>query len=211
MLRFTKKPDEVLTEIISNALEIAIGHIDLDIKFNNEDGLTFVYFDEKFVNSFGGARDGIPIILNELKKLMQAHLSSDVYMPTDIHFKMLDRVLRTYCDLYNDEFHVSAEDAIKCSGEIIQRLSFDEIQDLFFWDMDYDLDEKTAQALFNNKQLREYLDLSISIQALNTVLGIPVDFSDLKLEKWVEPNWSESEDYSDFWLGRDEDMECELE
>lgn len=205
MIRFANKPDKVFNEIITNALEIAIDQIEDDVGLNEKDGFTFLYFDELFINSFGGVHDGIPIILNELKKIEKAHLSIDIYMPTDIHFKMLDRILQNYCDLYNDEFHLHEKCEIKCNGKILQTLSYDDILDFFFWDTDYDLDEETALALLRNKQLREQIDSSISIQALNTASGKPIDFSDLKMEKWGDPDWTDLGDYSDFWLDKNKD------
>ncbi|MFW5785522.1 MAG: hypothetical protein ACOCW1_04985 [Chitinispirillaceae bacterium] len=209
MLRFANKPDEVFTQMISDALDLVIDQIGLDIELKEENGFALIYFGEKLVNSFGGARDGVPIILNELKKLRQAHHSDDIYMPGDLHFKLLDRILRTYCELYNDEFHRNEECVLKCNGENIQKLSYDDIFGIFFWDKDFDFNEETASALLNNSQLRNCIDSSISIQALNTSLGIPVDYSDLKLEKWEgEPEWSDTEDFSDFWLDREEDLEC---
>jgi len=209
MLRFASKPDKVFTEIISNALSLAIYHFENDIETNNSNGFAFIYFDEKFVNSFGGVKDGIPIILNEIKKIKQAHNSSEIYMPTDIHFKMLDRILLTYCALYTEELHRHEKFTIKCNGEILKKLAYDEILDFFFWDTDYDLDETIASALLFNKQLREQVDPSISIQALNTASGKPVDFSDLKMEKWdePEPDWTDLVDYSDLWLNKDIDEE----
>lgn len=208
MLGFADKPDEIFTRIITDGLDLVIDQIGMDIEFKEKDGFAFTYFGQKLVNSFGGAHDGVPLILNELKKLRQAHLSSDIYMPSDLHFKLLDRILRTYCDLYNDGFYRDEECALKCKGEVIQKLLYNDIFGIFFWDKDFDFNEETASALFHNKQLRDCIDSSISIQALNTSLGIPVDFSDLKLERLEEePQWSDPEDYSDFWLGREEDLE----
>lgn len=204
MLRFANKPDNVFTEIISDALDMAIDQIEEDIELEEEDGFVFLYFDEKFIESFGGIHDGIPIILNELRKIQKAHVSKDVYMPTDIHFKMLDRILRNYCDLYNDVLSQEEDSILKCNGKKIQTLSFGAILDFFFWDTDYDLDERTASALFEDKLLREQIS-SVSIQAVNTALGKPVDFSDIVLEKWGEPDWSDSDDYETYWLDSDDD------
>lgn len=204
MLRFATKPDNVFNEILNNALEMVIDQIENDIEADDEDGFIFLYFEEEFVKSFGGVHDGIPIILNELKKIEKAHHSNDIYIPTDIHFKMLDRILDTYCDLYNDEFHLHEESTVKCNGETLHALSYDAIIDTFFWDRDYDFDALTASGLLQDKQLRERFDSTLSIQALNTAIGIPVDFSDLKMEKWEGEDWSDNFDYSEFWLNEND-------
>lgn len=110
-------------------------------------------------------------------------------MPTDIHFKMIDGILRNFCDLYNEDLHLT-KFAIKFNGEILHKLSSEDIINFFFWDLDYDFDEVTASALLCNKQLREQVDPTISIQALNAASGNPFDFSDLKMEKWEKPDWT---------------------
>ncbi len=203
MLRFENKPDEVFTQIVTDSLDMAIDMIEHAIELKEEERFVYFYFEEPFVKSFGGVNDGTKMILNELRKLKRAHVSDDIYMPTDIHFKILDRLLWNYCDLYNEELRFSDDSALQCNGETIQTLTHYRILDYFFWDTDYDFDEKTACFLLENKFVRE--QVGSSIQALNTAVGKLVDFSDLKLEKTDRFSWDDSDegDYSGLWLDQE--------
>ena len=214
MLRFQNRPDKGFTWVLTSALEEAIGYLkeDIDERFIN---FTQLYFDRKILKSFGGGIGGIKIIRNELEKLLKAHQSKDVYMPTDRHFQLLDRILSHFCGCYGDTVDGILNEpdpktrkeysslVLKHKRKPVLALDFDTIFEQFFWDNDYDLPPELAQALNqgSGKLVQQVAD--ISGVALGASLGTAVDTSDLQLEKYEpDPEWLTKED-DDWWLHSD--------
>jgi hypothetical protein len=182
MLRFQKKPDKVLTEIVTLALEEAI-----DSTQQDDFGCVMHLWDEDIHRAFGTTA----FLGDALEKLLEAHKSPDVFMPTDWHFLLLDRILRSWCDCYNDmEDHKEA--SIKDpDGNIIEKIDTEALF-WFFWDDDYDFDPKTAVGL-RHSLVKDIADVSDT--AINASLRKPVDLGDLVLEKWdPDKAFSENDD-----------------
>ena len=97
MLRFARKPEEVMTNVVDRSLGMAIEEFESDVN----DGTNFASFSfgKETLGCFGGRKE---LVLYELKRLEVAHKSEKVYMPTDLHFKLLDRAISGFCDTYND-------------------------------------------------------------------------------------------------------------
>ncbi|MBN1982105.1 MAG: hypothetical protein JW795_11275 [Chitinivibrionales bacterium] len=207
MIRFANKPDEVFTEIITRSLKDAISEIALDLE-EESDELTSNYFSDDFISSFGGAPRGIKIIHNELNKIKAAHESKDLYMVTDVHFKMLYDVIKLFCDTYAETLAFCRENndnsySIICKGKEIESLDFEDICTAFFWDTDFNMSEEVSRYLFENKAARNFGDFGI--QSLNIALNMPVDFSDLQIEKSeADENWYRNEEYDYLWFSHEE-------
>jgi hypothetical protein len=214
MLRFQTNPGIVFSKIFENALTIAIDEVQLDIDDGDED-LNFAraYFEEEIIKAFGEGIQGVKLINNELKKLLKAHLEKDVlYMPSDWHFKILDRVLRVYCDCYTESVEEYLEDpkyaslVVRYKDKPITELNAGDLMDCFFWDSDYDFDPVTAMSMKSSEIGKAIADRNdVSIAAINASLCLPVDSSDLKLEKYhTEKDWL-SEDGDAFFDPPDPD------
>jgi hypothetical protein len=205
MLRFASKPDKVFTKIVERSLEEAIGRLKEDIE---EDFINFVdlYFEDEIVRSFGGGIGAVRLLKETLEKILQAHKEKDVvYMPTDLHFKLLDRVLQVFCDCYGDLIGEMGEKDLKVyqlkyKGKPIEQLDCGDLIDFFFWDTDYDFDPVVALELQKNKTFSQNMDTS-SV-AINASIGIAPDTEDLTLTKWDDGDpWEGENGESDLsWL-----------
>lgn len=150
------------------------------------------WIDEYTFKLFGSRID---IIQNEMRKLLTANNSSELFMPTDLHFRILDRVIDCYCDIYNDEAEIN-DNLIFVKDQAIEHLYIDSIRTMFFWDADYEL--------FNtpviSKDFTPTLNaLGVSRSGINIQQSMMADLSDFALEKYSDdPDWNELED--DFWF-----------
>lgn len=180
MLHFACTPDAVFSKFLTSALENAIQLIEKDIE--NDAPEEILFFEEQILRAFGGGIDGAKLLLRELKKLLQAHLSPKCYMPTDRHFQLLDRVISAHCDLYNDGLW---DPKLRYKRKRIQTLDFECILEFFFWDIDYDFSPEVAIRLMKLKRRSIPGDTlrTLSDSALAASAGLPVDGIDLILEE----------------------------
>ncbi len=198
MLRFATKPDEVFTELLDAALSFARDTLD-----NVGPDLNFHWLDENTWKLFG---QSTVILNNELVKLIEANKSCDLYQPTDYHFRLIDKVLEWYCDLYNDWIEEDLECAIYYKDTTIPHFNIYSIRSDFFWDMDFELFEVLGGNRSENAQ--EILSLmGVSNAGRNMQQGKSPDLREFTLQKCEpDPDWSTVEDYGDdFWFENQND------
>jgi hypothetical protein len=198
MLRFAIKPDAVFTELLDAAL--SVGRDTLDLVGPD---LGYHWLDENTWKLFGERTE---ILNTELIKLIEANKSTDLYMPTDYHFRLIDRILEWYCDIYNDEIQDSTDCAIYYKDTTIPHFNIDSIRSDFFWDMDFDLFEvlggdrsENAQAILNM--------MGVSKSGINMQQGKSPDLREFTLQKCEpDPDWRTVDYYGDdFWFGNQND------
>jgi len=180
MLRFAKKPDALFIKILDRVLGEIIFELSEDVLYTDND---FVgnYFSESDIELFGD----VETILNEVKRLQVAHKSSKLYMPTDYHFLILDRILYTFCQVYTDNVSILDENyPIKHNGESICELDFGDILETFFWDTDYNL------GLSIPKHLKDVL--GVNEETINLSNGKPADSNELLLKEYTFESQSEN-------------------
>jgi hypothetical protein len=84
-------------------------------------------------------------LLGELQKLLTAHRSAKLYMPTDYHFLILHEVLELQIISHNDL--VSAFDQPLAFGSVLLgHVDFDFVR-YYFWDEDFLLDPEVMASL----------------------------------------------------------------
>jgi len=181
MLRFASRPNQIFTRLLNDSLDMAMDHID-------KDEIDVHWLDSSTFKLFGSSVD---IIINELKKLRAAHISPELFMPTDLHFRLLDRIIEWFCIIYNDM--TETQDMVTGDGDLICKFNVDEIRSTFFWDCDYDfmaIDPVSEQAS------RLLQTMGVSPSAINIQKRNPADIIDLTLIKMEEdPDWSEPENF----------------
>ena len=179
MLRFASKPDQIFTRLINESLDMALDFID-------EEQIDEHWLDSWTFKLFGSRVD---IIIYEIKKLRAAHNRPELLMPTDLHFRLLDKILEWFCIIYNDT--TETQDLVTGDGHLIGKFNIDEIRSTFFWDCDYD----TLGITSISEQTSELFSIiGMSPSAINIQKGIPADLSDLTLVKMEEdPEWAEAE------------------
>jgi len=204
MLRFQCKPDKIFTEILARSLDIVIAQMDMDIEYGyNEEqgGFSDTFFETGIIRAFGGGLAGIKLIRHELKRLLAASESEKVYMPTDYHFKLLDRVINVWCDIYNDMLQdMEEEEILYYKGKAIKPKA-DFIINAFFWDIDYDYPQDVAYRLMQEDRTDPdsiRVRRNIFDSGINASLNLSPDTQDLLLEEWKpESDWLE--DYDPEW------------
>ncbi|MGA1824889.1 MAG: hypothetical protein ACMUIP_09505 [bacterium] len=141
MLRFTSTPDEAFQAILEAFLEVSIDML--------RDSL---HSDYGYENVFNGYLEQTRALftpqelLAELEKLLKAHRSSNLYMPTDYHFLLLYDVLSQHVDIHNDT--IQDEGGTKEYGAIrIGKIDFYALTDCYFWDLDFLLDPEVINKM----------------------------------------------------------------
>ncbi|HEX2957426.1 MAG TPA: hypothetical protein VHO70_11370 [Chitinispirillaceae bacterium] len=198
MLRFATRPDDVFTELLDAALSFARDTLD-----NIGPDLNFHWLDENTWKLFG---QSTVILNNELVKLIEANKSSELYQPTDYHFRLIDKVLDWYCDLYNDWIQDDTGCAIYYKDTTIPHFSIYSIRTDFFWDMDFDLFEVLGGDRSENAQAILQI-MGVSQSGMNMQQGKSPDLSEFTLKKCEpDPDWNTVEDYGDdFWFENQND------
>jgi hypothetical protein len=201
MLRFAIKPDEVFTELLDSSLSFARDTLD-----NLGPDLNFHWLDENTWKLFG---QSTVILNNELIKLIEANKSGDLYQPTDYHFRLIDKVLEWYCEIYNDLLQEGADCtdcAIYYKDTTIPHFSIDSIRSDFFWDMDFELFEILGGN--RSEYAQEILTMmGVSQSGRNMQQGRSPDLKEFTLQKCEpDPDWDTVDDYGeDFWFGNQND------
>lgn len=129
---FAQIPDEAFRTILEGALELAIDALRQSYEDGEDEQVLECYLDQ--TRSIF-TRDEL---LAELKKLLAAHQSPLLYMPTDYHFLILYDVLSQKIDIHNDTV---SDGVLSSNGPVlVGEIDFDWTIDLYFWDEDFLLD-----------------------------------------------------------------------
>jgi hypothetical protein len=187
MIRFATKPDSVFISLINDSC-------DLGMDMLKENGAEFdtYWLDEYTYKIFGSSVD---ILHKEIGKLHYANNSSDLLMPTDYHFRLLDRIIEWYCEIYNDTCKI--DDSYELINGI-KHFDIDTIRSTFFWDNDYDLIDTLVQTKYQKDILKI---LGVTPSGINIQQGKLADLGDFTFEKYQpDPDWEEIED--NFWISQ---------
>jgi len=138
MLKFKQKPDDVLTEVITRAINVVITELSQDVSmYDYKTEFVNEYFTKQDQMMLGGTKQ----LLYELKRIKMAHESKDVYMPSDLHFLILDRILSKWCTIYSSDVKIIMEDnydyPVMYKGKPVTHFDVNDIIDLFFWNNNY--------------------------------------------------------------------------
>jgi len=146
MLRWSSSPDQAFTALVDASLEFAIDMLGV-LRITEES-------DEELLSNFLEQTRALfsPRDLDaELTKLLAAHRSAKLSMPTDYHFLLLYDVLLQWIEHHNDT--VTAEGHPLELGElVIGKIDFDSVVDHFFWDDDFLLDPEMVDGLTSEQK-----------------------------------------------------------
>ena len=140
MLSWQFQPDEAFAAILDSSLSICIDQLGDQLAAT-------------IASTAGASLSGTRIwelfdpgqLLGELQKLLTAHRSVKLYMPTDYHFFILHEVLELQIIQHNDL--VSACDQPLAFGSVLLgHVDFDFIRD-YFWDEDFLFDSEVMASL----------------------------------------------------------------
>jgi hypothetical protein len=144
MLRWQFQPDEAFVAILDSSLRTCIDQLG-DYLSDHLAGTTaeveFAWLDgTRIWKLFNPSQ-----LLGELQKLLTAHRSAKLYMPSDYHFLILHEVLELQIRYHNDR--VSAYGQPLAFGSVLLgQVDFDFVRD-YFWDEDFLLDPEVMASL----------------------------------------------------------------
>ena len=165
MLRFATKPDHIFLIVLDQAIENVLGMLELDDD-PAEQQETFQGVMPRSAKLFDAAQ-----ATTQLAALKTASEASDLYQPTDYHWLLLYEAL----ELYGSEFN-ARPDGLLHAGYGIERLDFDALIDLFFWDTDF-LDEHLPLIPLEARQ-----QLDISPETFGLTAGMKPHPDELRLK-----------------------------
>lgn len=140
MLNWQLQPDEAFSAIVDSALSGAIEHLSETLAEGNGEADPLGLFSERVGAIFDGEQ-----LLAELRKLLLAHQSPKLYMPSDYHFLLLHDVLQHEIECHNDRVYETGR-AVACGDVPLLLIDFDFVRD-FFWDQDFLLEQQVMDRL----------------------------------------------------------------
>ena len=126
MLRFATKPDRIFVILLGQAIEETIGYLELDDDATDQQD-SLVNMMPRSAKLFDART-----VMTQLANLKTAFDQASLYQPTDYHWLLLYETLDAYCTVFNELPHGPLAEEYG-----IERLDFDALIDLFFWDTDF--------------------------------------------------------------------------
>ena len=144
MLRWQFQPDEAFAAILDSSLRICIDQLG-DYLSDHLAGTTaeveFVWLDgTRIWELFDPSQ-----LLGELQKLLTAHRSAKLYMPSDYHFLILHEVLKLQISSHNGRVSACGQ-PLSFGSVLLGQVDFDFVRD-YFWDEDFLLDPEVMASL----------------------------------------------------------------
>ena len=176
MLSWPFQPDEAFAAILESSLSICIDQ--LGDRLGNQLAATNAETD-------GACLAGTRIwelfdpsqLLGELQKLLTAHRSTKLYMPTDYHFLMLHEVLEVQISHHNNRVSVCGQ-PLAFGSVLLGHVDFDFVRD-YFWDEDFLLDPEVMASLSEENKAA----LGFNQETFALVLGLKPHPQELELQE----------------------------
>jgi hypothetical protein len=116
-------------------------------------------------------------LLDELQKLLTAHRSAKLYMPTDYHFLMLHEILEVQISHHNNRVSVCGQ-PLAFGSVLLGHVDFDFVRD-YFWDEDFLLDPEVMASLSEENKAA----LGFNQETFALVLGLKPHPQELELQE----------------------------
>jgi hypothetical protein len=191
MLRWAEKPKKSFRVFFSWMLETAINDLTEDLSEIKQNPKKAYKKLDLNSNLYYDITDMFTIkqLLDIVKSLKSAHESKKLFMPTDYHFLIIDRLLQVYQPYLVDMVHdyvITNEPFIKRNSNTLKYdVEMDYILGRYFWDDDYDLDPR----IINRPDIIASLDVSEeAVHACNRMRPQP---HEIELKEWVDTKVNE--------------------
>jgi hypothetical protein len=140
MLRWQFQPDEAFAAILDSSLSISIERLGDHLAGTIAEAEVVSLFGIRIWELFDAQQ-----LLTELQKLLMAHRSVKLYMPTDYHFLILHEVLQLQISRHNDR--VSSRGLPLAFGSVLLgHVDFDFVS-YYLWDEDFLFDPGVMSGL----------------------------------------------------------------
>lgn len=191
MLRWAEKPKKSFRVFFSWMLETAIDDLMEDLKEINRNPKKSHEKLDLNSNLYSDITEMFTVeqLLDIVKSLKVAHESKKLFMPTDYHFLIIDRLLQVYQPYLEDMVHdyiITDKPFIKRnSNKLKYNVEMDYIFGCYFWDDDYNLDPR----IINRPDIVAVMDVSEeAIHACNRMRPQP---HEIELKEWVDDKSNE--------------------
>lgn len=146
MLNWQFQPDAAFNAIVDSALAGAIDLLRAAMAQSHGEGhpeghgatVPLWLFSEQVTALFDGEE-----LLAELRKLLLAHRSPKLFMPSDVHFLLLHEVLNHEIECHNDRVFETGQ-PVACGDVQLLLIDVDFVRD-FFWDLDFLLEPEVME------------------------------------------------------------------
>ena len=129
MLHWKNAPDEIFHTLIHDTIEDTLGELAMALAMSDEDGA-----DSWQAMAPRSARlIPPPEAILTLKKLLECHVASVLYMPTEYHWLMLYERLEGFIGLLAEK----PDDYAVYKKFGVRRIDFNAVIDTYFWDTDF--------------------------------------------------------------------------
>ena len=180
MLNWQLQPDEAFNAIVDSAL---VGAIDLlseamaqghtERHGEGSGGADPLWMFSEQVTALFDAEQ----LLAELRKLLQAHRSPKLSMPSDVHFLLLYKVLQHQIEVHNDRVFATGQ-PVACGDVRLLLIDFAFVCD-FFWDLDFLLEPEVMERASEDVKQR----LGFSPETFGVVQGLKPHPQELELRE----------------------------
>jgi hypothetical protein len=140
MLRWQFQPDEAFAAILESSLSTSIEWLSDHLAGTIAEAEVFSLFGTQLWELFDTQQ-----LLTELQKLLVAHRSAKLYMPTDYHFLILHEVLQLQINHHNDQV-ASGGQPLAFGSVLLGHVDFDFVSG-HFWDEDFLFDPTMMSGL----------------------------------------------------------------
>lgn len=140
MLRWQFQPDEAFATILDSSLSISIERLSNHLAGTSAEAEVVSLFGTRIWEFFDAQQ-----LLAELQKLLMAHRSAKLHMPTDYHFLVLHEVLQLQISLHNDRV-ASSGLPLAFGSVLLGHVELDFVSD-YFWDEDFLFDPTVMSSL----------------------------------------------------------------
>jgi len=132
MLRWQSPPDSAFISIVTACLELSIDEVEMQMDDETDDNEILGSFYPQVRSTFKASE-----VVRELRKLLDAHQSESLYMPTDYHFLLLHSALDQWIGLHNDDVAFENKAIEFFGGLVLGQIDFPLLSDMYFWDEDF--------------------------------------------------------------------------
>jgi len=158
MLRFQTPPDRIFTAILGKSMNLMIDQIK-EIKSVKEDAGNEL----EYILPSAGKVFGPATAIKTLKRMLACHKRPGLYRLNDYHYLLLYDTLQHFCEIHNDMVKdarsISEKKRMSRVGAFyIERIDFDDLIDIYFYDIDFLMDGDTLMGL--GLERREELGLN---------------------------------------------------
>ncbi len=155
MLRFQSHPDKIFMAILTASMEMMVDQIRelLAVHRKNDPGAGTL---ESLMPNAAGVF--VPeTALKTLKRMLHCHKGPGIYYLNDYHYLLLHDTLEYFCDVHNDMVRIAPNEyeknkTARLAGFHVEEIIFDDLIDIYFFDIDFLMDENVVMDLGVDKR-----------------------------------------------------------